>query len=145
MARFTVLEAPDGNEDRVVFVKEGYAPWALVLTVLWALWHRMWVVAAILFVVLAGISVAAGSFGLDATLAGWIEFAVALVFGFEARRLWMLSLEKAGYRTAGLIEASNLEAAELDYFATRPANQRQAVKSIYRPPADDMLNLFGNV
>lgn len=145
MSIFTVLEAPDGKEDRVVFIKEGFAPWALILTVVWALWHRMWVIAAVLFVLFVGLNLAVSQGGLDGTLAGFIELAIGFVFGLEARRLQVLSLERTGYRNAGLVEASALQAAELKYFTRRTVNTPKLTATPYRPHADDMLNLFGSV
>ena len=58
MTIFTVLEPPDGNPERVAFVREGFSWSALLLTVLWAVWHRMWVVAALLFALTTALTVA---------------------------------------------------------------------------------------
>lgn len=143
MALFTVLEPPHGEIDKVTFVKEGFAPAALIFTVLWALFHRMWVVAAILFVVLVAISLSVSMLNLDAAIASLLEIAVGLIFGFEARRLWTMSLERAGYRRAGLIEASNQEAAELAYFANRAHRVQAMTAPKLRAHAEDTLGLFG--
>ena len=143
MALFTVLEPPHGEIDKVTFVKEGFAPAALVFTVLWALWHRMWVVAAILFAVLVAISLSAVLLGLDPVIASLLELAIGVVFGLEARRLWIMSLERSGYRQAGLIEASNHEAAELAYFMNRPRAPQTAPVPKLRAQTEDTLGLFG--
>lgn len=145
MAVFTVLEPLNGKDDDVVFVKEGFAFWALVFTVFWALWHRMWVVAAILFALFLVSNLAVSLGGVDAMLAGWAGFAISLLFGFEARKLRGLTLERAGYRNAGLIEASGPQAAELEYFAQRNPAPDQQARTPSRPYTDDMLNLFGNM
>ena len=51
-----------------------------------------------------------------------------------------VALERAGYRRAGLIQATEHEAAELSYFAGRaPAPAR------YRGAPPDTLGIFGNV
>ena len=50
MKIYTVLEPPDGKSERVAFVPEGFSWGALMFGLLWALWHRMWVVALLLFV-----------------------------------------------------------------------------------------------
>lgn len=143
MALFTILESPQGEIDKVTFVKEGFAPAALVFTVLWALWHRMWVVAAALFAILVAISLAVSLLNLNSTAASLLEIAVGLIFGFEARRLWIMSLERSGYRQAGLIEASNQEAAELAYFANRPRLVKAVTVSKLHAPAENTLGLFG--
>ncbi|WP_373502532.1 DUF2628 domain-containing protein [Aestuariivirga sp.] len=146
MALYTVLEAPDGRVDRVAFVKEGFSGAALVLTVIWALWNRMWIVAAIIFAILVALSVSVSAFGLNEASMAATEFGLALIFGFEARRLKVMSLERAGFRKAGLVEASSLEAAELDYFSQRrQAVQPAPVLTTYRPQPHDTLGIFGNV
>ena len=145
MAVFTVLEPPRGEADRVVFVKEGFSGAAVLFTVVWALWHRMWIVAALLFAVLVALNLSVNLFGLDATPVGVIEAGLSLLFGFEARRLQVVSMERAGYRIAGLIAASSQDAAELDYFAGRKPASPPITYAAYHPRTDDTLGIFGNV
>lgn len=142
MGIFTVLEPPDGNPDRVAFVPDGFSWGALLFTVLWALWHRMWVVAALLFALTAALTVATNLEMLGGGLAALLNAGIGLIFAFEARGLEVKSLERAGFRPAGLIEASNAEAAELTYFAGRTPVSRH---SPLRARSDDTLGLFGNV
>ena len=142
MKLFTVLEAPDGNPERVAFVREGFSWMALGFTFLWALWHRMWVVAAALFALSAALTVAVNLGMLGQGLAALVNFGIALLFGFEARALQVLSLERAGFRRSGLIQASNAEAAELAYFAGRAHFEPTHP---LRASHDDTLGLFGNV
>ena len=145
MGIFTVLEPPDGNPERVAFVPEGFSYAAFLLTVLWALWHRMWVVAALLFALTAALTVATNLELLGSGLAAVINFGIVVIFGFEARALQVTSLERAGFRRWGLIQASNGEAAELIYFAGRgpfepiPASTRRGAAH------DDTLGVFGKV
>ena len=136
MTIFTVLEPPDGKPDRVAFVPEGFAWGGFVFTVLWALWHRMWVVAALLFARLRGAERrrAASRCSVPAS-ARLLQFGIALLFGFEARQLQVTSLERAGFRRAGLIQASGLEAAELAYFAGQGAGvARSRTRPLSRRP-----------
>lgn len=142
MTIFIVLEPPDGNPERVAFVPEGFSWGALLFTVLWALWQRMWVVAALLFAVTAALTVATNLDVLGPGLAALLNFGIGLIFGFEARSLQVKSLERAGFRRAGLMEASNAEAAELAYFAGRAP---VSPDSKFRSKPDDTLGLFGNV
>jgi hypothetical protein len=145
MAHFTVLEAPDGNPDRITTVKEGFSAGALVFTVFWALWHRMWVVAVVLFVLFVAVASAVATQVLDPAVAGVLEAAIAVLFGFEARSLHLMSLERAGYRVVGLISTTSREAAELDYFMSRRREQLKPPPPILPPAAHDTLGLFGNV
>jgi hypothetical protein len=146
MALYTVLEAPDGRADRVSFVKEGFSGAAVVFTMFWALWNRMWFVAAMVFAIVVALNVSVSAFGLNEGISVALELGLALIFGFEARRLKVMSLERAGFRTAGLVEASSIEAAELEYFSRRPrAVQAAPVSMTYRPQPHDTLGIFGNV
>ena len=145
MALFNILEAPDGKPDRLVVVRERFSAAALVFTMCWSLWHRMWVVSAILLALLVGIGFTVVALGLNPALAGLFETAISVIFGFEAQRLRIVSLEKAGYRLTALIEASNREAAELQYFMNHQRLSPRAVAPILPPAAHDTLGLFGNV
>lgn len=148
MALYTVLEPPDGKPDQVAFVPEGFAWGGFIFTILWALWHRLWVVAAVLFAALAGLSAAVGLEVLGPGLGSLLQLGIALIFGFEARQLQIRSLERAGFRRAGLVQASRLEAAELAYFANRAAPATVApapAPARYRAGPEDTLGIFSNV
>lgn len=145
MKVFTVLEAPDGKPEHVAFIPEGFSWGALALTFLWSMWHRMWVVAALLFALTSALTVATNLGVLGAGLAALLQFGIALVFAFEARAFQVASLERAGYRRSGLIQASTSEAAELTYFASRGHSSPKSVPSLFPAAHDDTLGLFGNV
>lgn len=145
MKIYTVLEAADSKPEHVAFIPEGFSWPALVLTVVWALWQRMWVVAGLLFAVTALLTIGTNLGLLGEGPATLLQFGIALLFGFEARGLQVSSLEAAGYRRAGLIQASGREAAELAYFAGRaPVTPAQAPTRLMAAP-EDTLGIFGNV
>lgn len=142
MRIYTVLEPPDGKTERVAFVPEGFSWGALLLGFLWALWHRMWVVALLLFALSATLSIASNLEMLGPGFATLLQFGIGLIFAFEARSLQAKSLERVGFRRVALIQASNVEAAERVYFSgclgvSRPLPIRAA--------PDDTLGIFGNV
>lgn len=145
MKLFTVLEPPDGKPERVAFIREGFAWAALAFTVFWALWHRMWMVAALLFAISSTLTIATNIELLGPGLAAILHFAVALLFAFEARDLQVKSLERVGFRRAGLIQASTKESAELAYFASRAPLGPELAPSRIRAAHDDTLGIFGNV
>jgi hypothetical protein len=145
MAIYTVLEPPEGQPDLVAFVPEGFAWGGFVFTFSWALWHRLWVVAALLLALTAGLSAAANLELLGPGLASLLQFVIALLYGFEARELQLSSLERAGFRRAGLITASSVEAAELAYFTGRAPAIPVPAPARYRTAPDDTLGIFSNV
>lgn len=145
MAIFTVLEPPDGKPDRAVFVPEGFSWAAAVFTFFWALWHRMWVLAALLFAVYAALTIAASQELINGILVSAIQFGLSFIIGLEGRGLRVMALERAGFRRSGLIQASQLEAAELAYFAGRAPASPVPANARYRAGLDDTLGIFGNV
>ena len=58
MAIYSIFRKAGAPRDEAVFVKEGFSIAAFVLTFLWALWNRMWVVAAVILAVMAAVAVA---------------------------------------------------------------------------------------
>ena len=145
MTIFAVLEPPGAKPERIAFVGEGFAWGALAFTFLWALWQRMWVVAAMLFAASSALTVATSLDLLGPGLAALLQAGIALLFAFEARALQVISLERAGYRRLGYIQASNSEAAELAYFASREPRMSSSAPSRLRSLPDDTLGIFGNV
>ncbi|PZF77441.1 DUF2628 domain-containing protein [Aestuariivirga litoralis] len=145
MTIYAVLEPPDDSPWRVTFVPEGFSWGAFAFTVIWALWHRLWVVAALLFSLSAVFTIAANLQLLGPGLATLLQFGISLLFAFEARALQVKSLERAGFRRAGLIQASCLEAAELTYFDGRAPCASMPPVSPRRAGQDDPLGIFGKV
>jgi hypothetical protein len=145
MTLYTVLEPPDGNPDKVKFVAEGFSRAGFLLTFLWALWLRMWFVAALLFLTVTMISVASVAEVIDPTTAVVMQLGIMMIVGFEGRMFQVMSLERSGYRVSGLVEATRLEVAETAYFAHRKPRPPKPVSGSYRGQPHDMLGMFGNV
>ncbi|MCR9136950.1 MAG: DUF2628 domain-containing protein [Alphaproteobacteria bacterium] len=130
MASFVVLAPPDGDEtnERAVFIRDGFAVWALCFHLFWLLWHRLWFAAALLFLVFIGLGAAVDAFPQ------WALFsAVAWLF-----LVWFLALEGNGLRIArkerqnwqiqAVIEAQNMATAEEIYYAGITQAQPAAVR-----------------
>ncbi len=147
MAIYAVLEPPNGDIDRTAFIAEGFSWGAFFLTLLWALWHRLWLVAGLMFLVLAAFSAAIRLNLADPAVLVAVQCGLGLLLGFEARHLRITALERAGYRPAALIMADSHEAAELTFFSRRASSVpgRQPAASRVRSAADDTLGIFGNV
>ena len=117
MATYLVLSAksgPDKDPD-AIFVRDGFSLTAAVFPLLWLLWHRMWVWALFLVLVLIGTSFGAGS-SIGDLLAACFMFASGLYFGFEGRQLYVASLIKRGFSVRSVLDAPDLETAETAYF-----------------------------
>lgn len=120
MAIYRVFRAPGAETGKAIFVKEGFSTAAAAFSVLWALWNRMWVVAAILLAISASISVAGYALGIDQIVLPLAGLGVAVLLGFEAERLKAWSLVRAGHRESAIIAGGSLDEAELRYFMASP-------------------------
>lgn len=146
MAIYSIYRRKGDPPDRAVFVKDGYSWPALVFTVVWALWHRMWIAAAVLLCLFAAVTVLAEWWGLPEDVIAIVNLALGLIIGFEAASIRGWSLRRAGFTATDLVQATNLEEAEFKYyFSAKTASLPDA----FTPPKlrasdhGDTLGLFG--
>ncbi|MEL7542601.1 MAG: DUF2628 domain-containing protein [Pseudomonadota bacterium] len=101
----------------VEFVRDGFSPFALVFGVLWFLWHRMWWVAGGYagFVLMIGM-VAASGFVAPAGMM-LLQSLLAFAVGLHATALRRWSVERKGFAEIAVVQADDLEAAELRFFS----------------------------
>lgn len=146
MAIYSVHSRPGAPAEDAVFVKDGFAWPAFVFTLLWALWHRMWIVAAIVFSATAAIAAAASWLVQGDVTVNLASFAVSLILGFEGNDLRRWSLARRGYREIALAAGRNLDEAELRFFAAQMPDRLS--EASHAPPklrtgSHDPLGLFG--
>ena len=117
-----VRRAPVDVERDLEVVGEGFAWLAFLypLSILWALAHRMWPVAAGLIVLpflVEGLTALVGDgTGLQAVL----MIAAALALGVFASELRRWDLRRRGFVLAGVVAARNADAAERRLFDLNP-------------------------
>jgi len=150
MAFYSVHKRDGAAAEQVIFVREGFSKGAFLLTVLWSLWHRMWLAAAILLAVSGAIALAGNLLGMNGNVTAVTGLAVNLIFGFEARDLQIRALIARGYAQIGLSHGNSLDEAEIRYFHGNgqqhtPPAPRLTVKPMSNPGAPDTLGIFGNV
>jgi len=117
MATYMVLSSksgPDKDPD-AIFVRDGFSIMAAIFPLFWLLWHRIWVWALFLVLVLIGTSIGAAS-PVGDKLASFVLVACSLFFGFEGRQLYVASLIKRGFSVRSVLEVPDLETAEISYF-----------------------------
>jgi len=122
MRVYTVhLRSGSSQPDRdAVLVKEGFCWPALFIGVIWALWHRMWLTAALFFVATAVADTAASELGLDPVRGVALSLAVALLIGWSANDLRRRSLARRGYEMTGIVAATGEDAALRRWFDLNP-------------------------
>jgi hypothetical protein len=122
MSVYTVHEPPlraaDTSADprRFVFVRDGFYLWAFLLTPLWMLWHRLWVVLVLYLVVSIGIEATLRMLGASGSMIVLVGILISLLAALEAGTLRRLTLTRRCWRNVGLVSGDRLEDAELRFF-----------------------------
>jgi hypothetical protein len=148
MAVYTIHKRSGAVPDDVTLVPEGFNVRAFLFTVLWALWHRLWVLACLIAVVLVAMATVPEYLGLRPELAAIVQLALALLFGFEANDLRRWAMARSGYQAIAMVSGASLAEAELRYFASRPRPLTVSEVAASATPsryAHDTLGLFGNL
>jgi Protein of unknown function (DUF2628) len=122
MAVYTVYEPPlrrgtvAPDPERFVFVRDGFYFWAFLLTPLWLIWHRLWLVLLIYLVATVGIVQAIHFAGVGAPARLLVMTLISFLIGLEASTLRRFTLARRGWRNVGLVSGTNMEAAERRFF-----------------------------
>jgi hypothetical protein len=139
MSVYTVHEPPlrateaSPDPERFVFVRDGFYFWAFLLTPLWMLWHRLWLVLLLYVVVTVGIQNAMHYAGIGAAGGALAMLFIAFLVGVEASTLRRFTLARRGWRQLGIVGGSNTEAAER-FFDTWAAEAGKAAEPEAPPP-----------
>ena len=85
MSVYTVHEPPlrpseaAPNPERFVFVRDGFYFWAFLFSVLWMLWHRMWLILLVYVAVVAGVESVLRYAGASRPLLAFVGLLIASV------------------------------------------------------------------
>ncbi|WP_027166976.1 DUF2628 domain-containing protein [Mesorhizobium sp. WSM3224] len=113
MAIYVVMQPPAGNKaEDASLVRDSFTWLGFLVAPLWLAWHRLWIEAALTFVVMAILSVAGQRLGLE-WAGSMLSLLVSLYVGFEGRGLRIAALRRRGWREWGVVEADNLDDAEM--------------------------------
>ena len=161
MSVYTVHEPPlraaeaTPNPERFAFVRDGFSVWAFLFSVLWMLWHRLWLVLLIYVAVAAGLEAVLHYAGVSDVVLGVAALLLSLLIGFEASTLRRFTLANGGWKDVGIVSGDNLEEAERRFFDAwvretprkrsepPPLPPRPAAASPALPPQPpDVIGLF---
>ncbi len=119
MASYVVLTPPDDPEapERAEIIRDGFAWLALIIPLLWLLWHRLWFAAALLL--LAAVGIVAGMDTLPTWSPAFFAAAVllSLYVALEGNGLRIARLERQDWQVETVIEAPNGATAEAIYLS----------------------------
>ena len=101
----------DAADPEIAAIKEGFCWPAMIATLLWALWHRLWWVALGFFVAEIGIAMAAALSGANAPVRVALSLAVLAGAGWFGNDLRRWTLGRRGLTEAGVVVAAGAEDA----------------------------------
>ena len=132
MPVFTVHAPVDSGADlaatdKFTFVRDGFHFWAMVASVLWLIWHRLWLALIGWIVVMVAIDVGLAALGAGGSAILCVNLLLALLMGFEAASLRRWTLSRRNWRQLDIVVAGDEEAAERRFFERWTAKQRALV------------------
>lgn len=99
-----------------IFVEEGFNIYAFLFRPFWALAHRLWLAAAILFTLLIGGELLVAMEILAVHVFGVITLGVMVYTGFQGNDWRRNKLKRQGYIISDIVTSDNLVGAEQRYF-----------------------------
>ncbi|MBZ9716256.1 DUF2628 domain-containing protein [Mesorhizobium sp. AD1-1] len=116
MATYVVMEPPGRSEkaDATAFVRDGFTWLGLLVPPLWFAWHRLWIEAALAFVVMGLLSMLGQKLGLGVA-GSLLSLLVSLYVGLEGQGLRIAALRRRGWHEWGAVEAGWLDDADTRY------------------------------
>jgi hypothetical protein len=157
MSIYTVHEPPRRTSEdapdpvRFVFVRDGFYFWAFLLSPLWMLRYRLWLVLIGYLIVAAALQAGVHLLGASASVKLGVGLLLALLVGFEAATLRRFTLARRGWRNVGIVVGDDVESAERRFFdawvkgeARPPAPPPPSAPPMLRrpPPPSDIIGLF---
>jgi hypothetical protein len=122
MSIYTVHEPPlkadDSTPDpeRFAFVRDGFSFWAFLLTPLWMLWHRLWLVFTSYIIVAIALQVGLVLIGAPLAVRITVWVLLSLLIGFEAATWRRFGLSRRRWKNVGIVVGDDRESAERRFF-----------------------------
>jgi hypothetical protein len=135
MAWWTAHNKKGRGADDVVFVREGFNRWALVVPLLWLAAKGMWVVLLIAVAAQLLIWAVAEALGFGEAMRLIFGLAINIIMGFEANDLLRWTYARRGYEEVGLVQGDDLEEAEIRFFSEADLPVQSAAPPPQIPPA----------
>ena len=110
----------DTTSETTRFVKDGFIVFAFALPLVWLLWKKLWLEAALYFAAIGilGAVLYWSEIQNEATLSALITFGLNLIVGLEGGSWLKRSLETAGFSETDIVVARNERQAE-EMYASR--------------------------
>ncbi|HEX2113257.1 MAG TPA: DUF2628 domain-containing protein [Alphaproteobacteria bacterium] len=100
----------------IVFIKDGFSWPAFFFTVLWALWHRLWLFALIVLASGFAVGMISELIDLDPLTDAVVGIAWAALVGYEANDARRRALASRDYDVEDIVLGQNMTQAEHRFF-----------------------------
>jgi hypothetical protein len=110
--------------DRFTFVRDGFHFWAMAVSVLWLLGHRLWLALIGWIIVTVAVALGLSALGAGSGTILFADFLIAVLMGLEAASLQRWTLSRRNWRQLDIVVADDEEAAERRFFERWTARQR---------------------
>lgn len=98
------------------FVREGFNIFAFIFGTSWALYHRLWIEAVVIFMVIATLAIADQKSWLSDQYIMVLNLAFSAIIGFQANDLKRGALARRGYIMSDVVVGDNELRAQQRYF-----------------------------
>lgn len=102
--------------ETAVFIPEGFNFLAFIFTELWALYHRLWLLAFIITMLFVIIYVLGQDYGFQIMSTFVLQLGIRLMIGFQGHDVLRDYYEKKGYMFVDMVAAHSLLEAELRFY-----------------------------
>jgi hypothetical protein len=110
--------------DRFTFVRDGFHFWAAVASVIWLVWHRLWLALIGWIALMVAIQYGMAALGAGRSTILAIDVLISILIGFEAASLRRWTLSRRKWRQLDIVVADDEESAERRFFDRWTARQR---------------------
>jgi hypothetical protein len=110
--------------DKFVFVRDGFHFWAAVASVVWLIWHRLWLALIGWIVVMVAVQFGMTALGTSRGTILVTDILIAILMGLEAASLQRWTLSRRKWRQVDIVVADDAESAERRFFERWTARQR---------------------
>jgi len=155
MPTYTVHAPPQregsaADPQRFTFVRDGFQFWAFLITPVWLLYRRLWLVFVFYVLLIAALETSYYVLNLPPGSRFLIELLLSILIGFEAGSLRRWTYARRRWSTIAVVSARNLEDAERRFFTRwveeAPAVARSPVvappPAMATRPSNDVIGLF---
>lgn len=130
--------------ERASVVRDGFVWPAFLFTVLWFLWHRLWIAALIVAVAIAAVVGAGVALDLRPGPAALVSLLLSLLVALEASSLRRWTYARRGRPAADVVSAGSSAEAEEKFVARLAAGISAPAPALVRQPyaAAPVIGLF---